>query len=326
MDNDISIQSPVRLLQKLIAYRESISSTTTSSSQTERKSTILSESTKFFTRLWRLHDSNAKPSETLMISRETTSSSFDHISELSPTFVDTTLTLPPSSKSNRRMSFIRDISLKNSPQSPTLSPSLLIESSLPFQSQSPTLNTITNQSFNDISPEHRARKLYSQNLETNIDNSHLKTLNERQTPQEQQELINKKRDHHLNLSTTSFIPSVQKLSSLSMQRTDEHRASFTSPEANIDVSKVSWIERNEILLNICQQQAKLLFSAKYIYIYICKNISFHSTSNPIVFTCYHLFFGFLYIRKKLNKTSLYIQTLSTFKNYNDSFFSLFYNE
>ena len=263
MDNDMSIHSPVRLLQKLIAYRASISSTPTSSSQTERKSTILSESTNFFTRLWRANNSNATSSQTSMISPETTSSSFDHASESSPTSTDTSLTLSPSSKSSRRMSFIRDVSSKNSPRSPTLSPSLLVQSSLPFQSQSTMLNIITNQSFKDTSSEHRARKFFLENRETNINNSHLRTSNERRTSQKQQELTHKRKDHHLNLSTTSLTPSVQKLSSLSLELTDECSDSLTSSEANIDVGMVSWIEKNETILSICQKQTKLLFSVKY---------------------------------------------------------------
>ena len=241
-EDEMPMHSPVRLLQKLAAYRASTTSSTSSSPNNERKSTILTESTNFFARLWRPTTASTTtfspptPSPTLMASHQATSSSFDHIPEPNPTASET----PPRS-TNRRMSFIREVSGKN------VSP--LPQFSLPpppppppLQYQPTTSSTVTDPSFEDTTSEHpcdTASEVYSQSFETNIDSSNPGI------DEEQQGLTYDERHRRLSLSKKPVISFIQPRSSLTMrisggqQQQGEHSDSLASPEANIDLSMVS---------------------------------------------------------------------------------------
>jgi hypothetical protein len=238
--DETPVHSPVRLLQKLAAYRAATGSTSIPSSpspQNERKSTILSESTNFFTRLWR-HSPIHQPKSTLIACHDTASSlSFEYISEPSSVQVDTSTGLLSSPRPSRRMSFIREVLPKNPTQLfpfPLLPPP---SSPPPLQAQPTTSSTVTDPSFEDITLEHpsdTASEMYSQSFETNINNSNPGI------DDGQQGLTYDERNRRLSLSAKPVIPLVQHMSSYPMQITAQQDSdSLASPEANIDVSMVS---------------------------------------------------------------------------------------
>lgn len=257
--------SPVRLLQKLAAYRASINSTSVSSTpspspQNERKSSILTESTNFFARLWRPSTTqNSTPSAILLASHEINSSSFDHIPETCSAPIDTSPVLSSSSSPlilNRRMSFIREVSSKTSSssyQTPSQSSSTSVPppiSQPPLQAQQTTSSTITDPSFEDTTSEQpfdTASELFSQSFETNIDSSNPAILDEQDDEQNssQQFLTYDQRHRRLSsaskpITTTSSSSFFQPLSSLPRRITEQHHSdSLPSPEASIDVSVVS---------------------------------------------------------------------------------------
>lgn len=245
-EDDIPVHSPVRLLQKLAAYRASTGSPSQPSSsspspQNERKSTILTESTNFFTRLWRPNAQQPVSSPSILIASHETasSSSFDHIPEPSQAHFDASSSLSPLSKSNRRMSFMREVSSKSPPQlfpfpSPPPPPP---QPPPPLQPQ-PTSSTATDPSFEDTTSDHpcdTASEYYSQSFETNIDSSY-PGLDDEQN----QGLTYDERHRRLSISTKPVITFVQQIPSLPLRFTDRrHSDSLASPEANIDVSMVS---------------------------------------------------------------------------------------
>jgi hypothetical protein len=237
-EDETPVHSPVRLLQKLAVYRASTNSASASSSPSpspvqERKSTILTESTNFFTRLWRPNAHHPPPSPTLIASHATNSSSFDHIPEANLSLTDA------SPRSNRRISFIREITSKNSPQSFPFSPPS------PLQPQPTTSSTVTDPSFEDTTSEQpcdTASEFCSQSFETNIDDSNPGIDDDEQDSllQQQQRLTYDERHRRFSQSAKSVIPLVQQIPLLPMRITEQHhRDSLASPEANIDVSMVS---------------------------------------------------------------------------------------
>ena len=232
-DDTTPVHSPVRLLQKLAAYRISTASTSVSSSPSpsplnERKSTILSESTNFFTRLWRPNTRNPTPSPTLIASHETASTSFDNVPDSNPTFIATTSGLSRSPRLNRRISFIREVIPKHQ---------LEVFPFPPIQPQPTVSSTVTDPSFEDISSEqscNTTREFCSQSFETNIDSSYPGI------DDEEQELTFDERHRRLSLSAQPVIPLKQQISSSPMRITEQqHSDSLASPDANIDVSMVS---------------------------------------------------------------------------------------
>jgi hypothetical protein len=249
-EDDVPIHSPVRLLQKLSAYRASTGSPSASSSpspQNERKSTILTESTNFFARLWRPNTQQPTPSPSILIASHeaASSSSFDHIPEPSPAHTNTSPCLSPSPRSNnRRMSFMREVSSKNSSQLSPFSPPLPPSTPPPpLQPQPTSSSTVTDPSFEDTTSEHpcdTASEYHSQSLETNVDSSNL-GIDDEENPREQQGLTYDERHRRLSQSAKPAIPLVQQISSSPMRFTGEHHSdSLASPEANIDVSMVSF--------------------------------------------------------------------------------------
>jgi hypothetical protein len=247
-EGDVPPHSPVRLLQKLAAYRASTASSSIASSpspspQNEHKSKILTESTNFFSRLWRPSAHHPTPSPTLIASHEAGSSSFDQIPEPSSANTDISSGLSPPSRSNHRISFIREISPKGSsqlfpfsspPEPPPPPPP-------PFQPQPISLSKVTDPSFEDTTSEHpcdTASEYYSKSFEKNIDDE--------QHSREQQGLTYDERHRHLSLLAKPVIPLVQQIPSLHMRFTEQHHSdSLASPEANIDVSMVSF--KNHLL-------------------------------------------------------------------------------
>jgi hypothetical protein len=247
-EDNVPLHSPVRLLQKLAAYRASTGSSSIPSSpspspQNERKPTILTESTNFFSRLWRSSVHRRTPSPNLIASHEAGSASFDQIPEPSLANTDMSSGLPLPSKSNRRMSFIREISPKGSSQLfPFLTPPP--PPPPPFQPQPTSLSTVTDPSFEDTISEHpcdTASENYSQSFETNIDSSNPGIIDDQDDEQNSQSQLLTYDERHRKLSLTpkpmkSF---PQQLSSLPMRTSDQHHNdSLPSPEANIDVSMV----------------------------------------------------------------------------------------
>ena len=235
-DEEVPMHSPVRLLQKLSAYRASTASTPVSSSpspspQNERKSTILTESTNFFTRLWRSNNPNISPSALLAASHQTNSSSFDQIPEPTPVVNDTSTSQTMAPKSSRRISLIREVSSKNPPSLPTFGVPLALPPLL--QTQPTTSSTVTDPSFEDTTSEQpgdTTSEFYSQSFETNPDGGLIERTDE-QTPYLTYDL----RHHRISVSAKSVIPTAK---SIRIQDS-YHSDSLASPDANIDVSMVS---------------------------------------------------------------------------------------
>jgi hypothetical protein len=232
-EDETPAHSPVRLLQKLAAYRASTNSTSSSPSPSpvnERKSTILSESTNFFQRLWRPNTSQQPtPSPTLIASHETNSLSFDHIPETNPSIIDV------SPRSNRRISFIREVASKNPPPPSFPYP--------PLQPQPTTSSTVTDPSFEDTTSEHpcdTASEYCSQSFETNIDSGSQFIDDEQISPQQHPLKLTYDERHRRISLAKPVIPLVQQIFSSPMRLTEQtHSDSLASPEANIDVSMVS---------------------------------------------------------------------------------------
>ncbi|CAF0737478.1 unnamed protein product [Rotaria sordida] len=245
-------QSSVRLLQKLAAYRASMASISVSSSspspQNDRQSSILTESTNFFSRLWRPSTQQSTPSPTLIASHEAKSSSFDHIPEPCSTSIDVSSTLSSPAMLNRRMSFIRNVSLKNPSSNQTsLQPSsiMIVPSKMPlFPAQLTTSSTVTDPSFEDITFEQQYSinsELLSQNLETNINSSNLRLVDDQdyERNSQQQSLTYDERHRKLDLISKPMKSSVEQLSSLPMRIIEQHHHdSLPSSEPSIDVSTV----------------------------------------------------------------------------------------
>jgi hypothetical protein len=250
MEDETPTHSPVRLLQKLAAYRASITPTSVSSSpspspQNERRSSILSESTNFFARLWRPSTQNSTPSPLLLASHDTNSSSFDHLPETCSAPIDPSPVLPSSSPMlNRRMSFIREVSSK-SPSSYQTPPQLSMPIPSPLQAQPTTSSTITDPSFEDTTSEQpfdTASELLSQSFETNIDSSNPGIDDDQNSPHHHsQSLTYNERHRRLSSTVSQPIKTLdQPLSSLPTRITEQqYNDSFPSPDASIDVSMVS---------------------------------------------------------------------------------------
>ncbi|CAF2494684.1 unnamed protein product [Rotaria sp. Silwood2] len=253
-DDETSTHSPIRLLQKLAAYRASIASTSISSSspspQNERHSSILTESTNFFTRLWRPSPQQSTPSPTLIASHETQSASFDHIPEPCSTSIDVSSGLSSPSMLNRRMSFIRNVSLKNSSSnqiSLQSSSMTIVPPIIPlFQAQPTTSSTVTNPSLEDTTSEQQFdtnSELLSQSLETNIYSSNPRLVNDQDDERnfQQQSLTYNERHRKLDSILKPMKLAVAQLSSLPMKIIEQqhHQDSVPSSEPSIDISTVS---------------------------------------------------------------------------------------
>jgi hypothetical protein len=247
--------SPVRLLQKLAAYRASISSSSIPSSpslspQIEPKSSILTESTNFFSRLWRPSTQYATSPATLLASHEINSSSFDHISETCSAPIDASPVLSSSSILNRRMSFIREVSSKSSSsyQTPSTSSSMSVPPPLsqrPLQTQHTTSSTVTDPSFEDTTSEQpfdTTSELFSQSFETNIDSSNPGIIDDQDDEQNFQQPLLTYDERHRKLTSLTPQPiksSIEQLSSLPMHITKQHHSdSLPSSNASIDISMV----------------------------------------------------------------------------------------
>lgn len=246
-DEEVPMHSPVRLLQKLSAYRASATSRSASSSpspspQHERKPTILSESTNFFARLWRPTTHHPTASPLLIASHETKSSSFDQIPEPSPVATEASASLSTMPKLNRRISLIREVSAKNPPHLvpfPTAHPPPPPPS---FKTQPTASSTVTDPSFEDTTSDHpgdTTSEFYSQSFETNIDSIHPDRADEADEKMPDLMMYDE-RPRRISLAAKSVILPTQAILPSSMRVTDQyHSDSLASPEANIDVSMVS---------------------------------------------------------------------------------------
>lgn len=248
-ESQLQMHSPLRLLQKLTAFRASSSSTPQSlspspSPQNERKSTILSESANFFARLWRPSTSREAPSQSLTASRGLDSSSFDHISESTLIFTDNPpTTSSPLPRLTHRISLIRDVSPKPSP------PPLLCSFPSPTvqHQQQPTISdTLSNSLFDDEEIErlcNTRNEFYSRSFEINTDSTYRRIVNEQiheNISEQQRRLSYDERQHRMKVSTKSVQPVIQEKVSLPLHMIETpHNDSLTSPEASIDISMVS---------------------------------------------------------------------------------------
>jgi hypothetical protein len=256
IEDETPNHSPVRLLQRLAAYRASITSASATSSpspspspQNERKSSILTESTNFFARLWRPSSQNSTSSSMLRASHEINSSSFDHIPDTCSASIDVSPILPSSpSRLNRRMSFIREVSSKpsSSYQTSSQSSSTSVPPPLPtLETQHTTSSTVTDPSFEDTTSEQpfdTASELFSQSFETNIDSSNPGIIDDQDEEDNsfQQLLTYDERHRRLSLTSKSKKSFIQPLSSVPTRITEQHYTdSLPSPDASIDVSMVS---------------------------------------------------------------------------------------
>jgi hypothetical protein len=232
-DEEVPVHSPVRLLQKLSAYRASAASPSASSSpspspQHDRKSTILSESTNFFARLWRPNTHHAAASPLLIASHETKSSSFDHIPEPSPAHMEASSGLSVAPKLNRRISLIREVSSKSPPHLVPFPGAPLPPP--PFKTQPTASSTVTDPSFEDTTSDHPG---------DTTSEFHPDRLDEADDKMPDL-MAYDERPRRISLASKSVILQAQAVLPSSMRVTDQyHSDSLASPEANIDVSMVS---------------------------------------------------------------------------------------
>lgn len=281
-EEEMPAHSPVRLLQKLAAYRATASPTSPTSLPSspspspkgDRKVTILSESTNFFSRLWRPTTSQPTPSPVLIASHDTNSSSFDVVPEPSAVASEpSSLTVTP--KLNRRISFIREVSPKTSPQMfPFTSPPLPLlpppppspaSAPPPLRPQPTTSSCITDPSFEDTTSEHpcdTASEIYSQSFDTNIDSSNPGIVDEQDDDDDssrRHRLTYDERQRRLSLSTKSALLLAHQKASLPMEITAQDRSdSLASPEADIDVSMVSTSDHREAQRAVFSALVRLL--------------------------------------------------------------------
>ncbi|CAF3449487.1 unnamed protein product [Rotaria socialis] len=268
-EDDVPNHSPVRLLQKLAAYRASITSTSISSSpslQNERHSSILTESTNFFARLWRPSPRPSSPSPMLLAIHANRSSSFDQIPEPTSMPVDRSSNLPSSSNMfNRRMSFIRDVSLKSSSsnQNCASSSSMIIQSPYaipPLQTQPTTSSTITDPSMEDTTSEPQFdthSEMLSQSLETNIDGSNPRSVDDQDDDQNfrQKSLTYDERHRKLNSISKPIRPLAAQLSSPMRISEQTHHDSLPSRETSTDISTGMDFSSVSILAELSQNSS-----------------------------------------------------------------------
>ena len=263
VEEETPSHSPIRLLQKLAAYRASMTPTSISSSpspspQHERKPSILTESTSFFARLWRPSAQRSTPPAIPLASQERNSPSFDHLPESCSAPVNTSpvpSSSSPASIIHRRMSFIREVSSRSSSsyQTPSQSSSTSIPPlpiQMPLQTQPTTSSTVTDPSFEDTTSEQpfdTASELYSQSFETNIDSSNPKIVEDQDDEQNspQQSLTYDERQRQLSLTSKPIKIFAQSASAQPPRTTEQrHSESLPSPEASIDVSMVGQKENS----------------------------------------------------------------------------------
>lgn len=242
-DEEVPMHSPVRLLQKLSAYRASTASASASvspspspSPQNERKSTILTESSNFFTRFWRPNSQQSSPSLNLTTSQDTTtsSSSFDQTHDLQqlqrPSDVSpNSLSLTP--RPTRRISLIREVATKNPPVITSFPPPS-VPMPTPLRAQPTNSSTVTDPSFEDTTSEHpndTTSEFYSQSFDTNNDN----------IPSEKSEDHDLTYDERQRRIDATAVPVIPSMSSNRRMTETYHSDSLASVDANIDVSMVS---------------------------------------------------------------------------------------
>ncbi|CAF0936519.1 unnamed protein product [Adineta ricciae] len=265
VEDETSNHSPVRLLQKLAAYRASATSTSASTTPSpspinERKSTILTESSNFFARLWRPSTSSSAPSPNSLQSQDTASPPLlDHAPDTSSVSLDSSPNLSSPTVLSHRMSFIREVSSKisSSNQVPLQSSSMSNAPPAlpPLQTQPTTSSTVTDPSFEDTTSEHpfdTASELQSQSFETNLYSSNPGIIDDQDEEQNSREqpLTYDERHRRLSLTSKPMRPFTQQLSSLPMRITEQqHSDSFPSPEASIDVSMAMDYSSGSALVN-----------------------------------------------------------------------------
>lgn len=279
-DEELSMHSPVRLLQKLSAYRasagsSSLASTPSPSPKPDRKSTILSESTNFLARLWR-PQSNSSPTQTpaatpsppptaielrsystallslqtaktttgtssiMMSTLEKTSSSFDQLAESISNITDNSRSVSPTPKINRRMSIIREVTPKSSSTSP---PAFSQPTILPsLRAQPTTSSTITDPSIDDTNSDQPGDT--TSEFYSQSFETHLDSSHpEKIDEQDEDSFENYDHDRQYRYSqpTQSVITSLPNVLPMSVRLSERyHSDSQPSPEADINVSMVSF--------------------------------------------------------------------------------------
>lgn len=270
-DDDTPAHSPVRLLQKLAAFRTSSTTPSNSSAaspQIEHRTSILAESTNFFARFWRPSTSpqpttmstipsttttttktnnQLTPSATLLASHETHSSSFDNLPEpnssSSPTVQEASVILSSPTSVNRRMSLIREVSSKSSvTPNPSDSSSLSMVPTIsePLQTQARLSSTITDPSFEDTTSEHpydTASEIFSQSLDTNVDSSNpgmADDQHEHEEPKTTEKLLNYNGRHRRLSSSSPMIQLSSQKHPLFAKRNIEQHHSESQPSTEAD--------------------------------------------------------------------------------------------
>ena len=243
-DDEAPMHSPVRLLQKLSAYRastasNSVASTPSPSPNTERKSTILSESTNFFARLWRPQSNSSPPLALVAASNEKILSSFDNIPEPNQMANDSSTNFSSTPRLTRRMSIIREVTSKTVSISPPAFASPIILP--PLKAQATNSSTVTDPSFEDTTSDHpgdTTSEFNSQSFETNVDSLHMDKMDEQD--ERFTDLTYDERQRRLSQSDKSVIAPLSSVLPASRRISGQyHSDSLASPEANIDVSMVS---------------------------------------------------------------------------------------
>ena len=245
MEYETRNHSAAFLLKKLVAYRTSVASTSlsSSSSQNVRRSSILSESANFITRLWRSSTQNLMSSFTSSAAHEINSPSFDHMLETCSTPRDTSSIESSTVMSNHLMSFIQKIRFKSLSSNQTLLKTLSLpitpHSKPLFQEQLTTPNIVTDLSYEDITSKQQFDtniEFSSQSLQTNI-NSNDSALVNAENSSLQQLLTFNEQYSKPNLTSESMKTSAERLSMRISKQ--QHHNSFSSSESVLDISMVS---------------------------------------------------------------------------------------
>lgn len=249
-EDDTPAHSPVRLLQKLAAYRASrLLSALESSPQVEEKPSIFTESANFIARLWRPTPQSPKVSKKLIQVHASRSNSFDNIPESYPTQTESSSVLSSPSITHHVPSTTCEIPYKaishtDTSQSSSVSASLVNSSLIPSKNR--TSSTYTDPSFEETTsetPYDSGSAFLSQNLDTDMDDSNPAIAEEQDKQRKDlpQRMTYDERQRRLSLTSDTLHSSILRQSFLLRKNNESNRSdSQYSPETSIDLSTVSW--------------------------------------------------------------------------------------
>ena len=239
IEDETPTHSPVRLLEKIAAYRASTLSSfmnPSPSPESNRKLSIFAESTNFFSRLWRsTSQQSPKPTQSLATSHKLHSTSFDQIPESSPTPRSAS---PTTDRNDSLTNQTKDNTLSQQDKSKSTSKSMTNK----FRAMS----TLTEPSFDDTTSEipfDTASEIFSQSFETNFDSSNPGIVEEQEEDSKNvDKFFNYDKKHRRmsyaskNLRSLTLTQSSTSSHSIERNQNDDVE---NSPETSIDLSMVS---------------------------------------------------------------------------------------